>query len=169
MIRVTWDQATALLARARSLALALHVRSSIMHRHDIDTEEQHHQPSTTAENTSLHISTQRPIRFSHGIDTLCRHIDFVLTGRLDASSPSSLQPQTIVDQGSSTATTNTTPATTNTNLQQEDGPPPDDLFDHLLTELQALAASADYYHINHIRGGNSGASLYPFTVATTRQ
>ena len=165
MIRITWDQATALLTRARSLALTLHVRSSIMHRHDVDNTDQQHESSTTAETTISHSASPRPIRLSHGIDTLCRHIDFVLTGRLDMSSPSSSQTQILLDHGAPSTTT------TNLSLQQEDGPPPDDLFDHLLTELQLLAASADYYHIHHKRGGDSDASttVHPSTRTPTRQ
>jgi hypothetical protein len=161
MIRVTWDQATSLLSRARSLALTLHVRSSIMHRHDMDTEQQR-EPSTTVETANLNVASPRPIRLSHGIDTLCRHIDFVLTGRLDGSSPSSSQTQVLVDHVTSAVTTNIS-------LQQEDGPPPDDLFDHVLTELQLLAAAADYYHANHKRGGGSASALNPTTLTPNRQ
>ena len=136
MIRITWESATALLARARSLALTLHVRSSIRHRHEKDTEAHQQQPSL-AEIAKSHGSSPRPIRLSHGVDTLCRHVELVLTGRLDIrSSPSVSLP--IADHGTSAA-----------NLQQqEDGPPPDDLFDHLLSELQSLAALADYYHFH---------------------
>ena len=142
MIRITWDQAVALLARARSLALTLHVRSSIMHRHGMDTEQQR-EADKVVESANPNITSSRPFRLSHGIDTLCRHIDFVLTGLLDGSSPSSAQTKIFVEHGTSTT------ATTNISRQQEDGPPPDDLFDHLLTELQLLAASADYYYVNH--------------------
>ncbi len=147
MIRITWESATALLARARSLALTLHVRSSIRHRHEKDSQP-HQQHQSLAEDATSHGSSPRSSRLSHGVDTLCRHVEFVLTGRLDVrSSPSVSLP--IADHGTSAA-----------NLQQqEDGPPPDDLFDHLLSELQSLAALADYDHFHHIRGDRG--SLYP--------
>jgi PH domain len=117
MIRVTWDHAAALLARARSLALTLQVRSSL--KHDDDGGE--------------------PVRLSHGVDALCRHIEFVVTGRMLHSKETnsnrtiasdtalSTQPQDDVSIPSTNCTT----------------PPPADLFDHLLAELQSLAANAD--------------------------
>jgi hypothetical protein len=119
-----------------------------MQQHDIDTEPQQGEPidATLETTTNAHINNSRPIRLSHVIDTLCRHIEFVLTGRMDVRSPSLRE-----DGTSTTLPTTTTTTTTTTNIisqQQEDGPPPDDLFDHLLSELQLLAASADYYH-NH--------------------
>jgi PH domain len=133
MIQITWQQATALLTRARSLAVTFQVRSSIKH----DTEEQ---PDFEKVRMKL----------SHGVDTLCRHIDFVLTGRLDYSTDYSTSSAVVVPAAGNipiperNKDTTTIGLNNNNNSQRlPDGPPPADLFDHLLVELQSLAATAD--------------------------
>lgn len=143
MIRASWDQASALLSRATSLALTFHVRSSL--RHDNDDE---------------------PAKLSHAVDTLCRHVEYVITGsfrhgkdhctKAPTTTPPALPPPpppppasllNAVPSASATAavrqvSTGSSSGDANSH-HQEDGPPPADLFDHLLTEMQLLAAAAD--------------------------
>jgi PH domain len=141
MIQITWDQATALLSRARSLAVTLQVRSSIKHDND---------ESSNSENVR--------IKLSHGLDTLCRHIEFVLTGRMDhrkESSSSDLLCTTVNSPGlerlQDSAVENESGTTPSRNAES---PPPADLFDHLLSELQSLAATADRRVVHPTRDPN---------------
>jgi hypothetical protein len=150
MIRVTWDHAAALLARARSLALTLQVRSSL--KHDDDGGE--------------------PVRLSHGVDALCRHIEFVVTGRMLHSKDTSNSNRTVASDTALSTREELPPQDemplplTNCNT-----PPPADLFDHLLAELQSLAANAD----RRIHHGDSDSyrqhttPIYPLTQVRRSQ
>jgi hypothetical protein len=93
LIHACWERAATLLARATHVALRLHPQSP-------DSEP----------------------KLSHAVETLCRHIEYVITGRFRPLSPGSVQPRDV----------------------HQDGPPPIDLFDPLLAELQSLAAATDY-------------------------
>jgi hypothetical protein len=144
MIRITWDQATALLLRARSLALTLQLRSWIQQD---SIEQQSHYGDGSNDNSIPGTNTGR-IRLSHSVDTLCRHIEFVLTGSIDYSTKQNV-PKDVTMLDNDTTTTILSPQQSTTNSRQNDGPPPDDLFDQLLIELQSLAAVADRRFITH--------------------
>jgi PH domain len=141
MIQVTWDQATALLSRARSLAITLQLRSSIKHDND---------ESSDVENVR--------IKLSHGVDTLCRHIEFVLTGRLDHRKEYSSSDLLSTTTNSPGLERLPDPTVGNDSItgssRNAESPPPADLFDHLLHELQSLAATADRRVIHPPRNPN---------------
>jgi hypothetical protein len=104
MIRATWEHAAALLARVSHVSLQVQSGST-----------DHKRPSRS-------------------IETQCRHIDYVITGRF--RSARSLNGElAAADSMSSTGMS----STSGTNSHDE--PPPTDLFDSLLAELQGLAAS----------------------------
>jgi hypothetical protein len=130
IIRAAWEHAAALLARVTHVALS--VQSG---------------PPTDRKKPSRSIETQ------------CRHIDYVITGRFRSSrslnGSSELLANTTdssdalsrrLPNGSSgggstigSSSNNNMSSTAGTNSHE---PPPTDLFDSLLTELQGLVASA---------------------------
>jgi hypothetical protein len=126
MIRAAWEHAAALLARVTHVSF------------QIQSEPTDH---------------RKP---SRSIETQCRHIDYVITGRFRSSRSlncSELPTTDSIDTvsrrlpngGSGSGSGNN--SNSNSNMSSTLGtnnhePPPADLFDSLLTELQGLAASA---------------------------
>jgi len=110
MISDCWDQAAALLVRATHVALTI-------------------QPDDSNSNNNK--------KMSNSLETLCRHVDYVITGRFrplkengDFASMSLHEQQQEDDNSNDPAARN------------HHRPPPVDLFDHLLEELQIHAAAA---------------------------
>lgn len=109
MIRSTWEQASALLARATHVALQVYPK------------------------------------LSRSVETSCRHVDYIITGRFRSFSADA------ADFTASTSAISHPPLSEHSNNGEaphhhhhdpKSGPPPFDLFDHLLGELQTLAANA---------------------------
>ena len=74
-------------------------------------------------------------KLSHSVNTLCRHIDYVITGRFRREQPSAAT-------GAAIAGGNRVRTVSN-DADHEFQPPPEDLFDRLLRELQIEAVAAD--------------------------
>lgn len=115
MIHATWDQAAALLVRATHVGLTM--------------QQQKAPPD-------------EEVKLSHSVDTLCRHVDYVITGRFRRGKD--YQPA----QPAAAAAVPPPPVgnrvrTVSSDAEHEFQPPPTDLFDHLLAELQIEAAAAD--------------------------
>jgi hypothetical protein len=121
MIRAAWEHTAALLARVTHVALQVQSGPT-----------DHKKPSRS-------------------IETQCRHIDYVITGRFRSSrslNGSELATTDSIDtvsrklpngsSGSNIGSSNGMSSTLGANSHE---PPPSDLFDSLLTELQGLVAS----------------------------
>lgn len=87
-IQLAWDRAASLLDRATHVALE--VQQYVLHQ------------------------TKRPISLSQSLETHCRHIDYVLTGKHRPMGSPTFE------------------------MERKSSPPPMDLFDLLLSELQSL-------------------------------
>ena len=149
MVRGTWGSAASLLARATQVAMDV--------QHSVSTNG----PSPT----SAIVSPKEGKRLSRSLETLCRHIDYVITGQhrplsdhgrkgffvsqndpkgnhMNRRSPLPIPPTppTVASKK-----TNGTGAVVGGEASHYDiDPPPVDLFDLLLAELQLVAATSDF-------------------------
>jgi hypothetical protein len=157
MIRAAWEHTAALLARVTHVALQVQSGPT-----------DHKKPSRS-------------------IETQCRHIDYVITGRFRSSrslngnelaatdsidAVSRRLPNGSGGSGStigSSSSSNNMNSTFGTNSHE---PPPTDLFDSLLTEIQGLVANAAQPPVRVTgseNGTTNGANHHPDHVISTRE
>jgi hypothetical protein len=109
LVQAAWDTATNLLARATHVAM------------EVQTKGNH--------NHNKHLS--------RSLETLCRHVDYVITGQHRPLSP---QGDFVVEGKEKNGRQKHT---------ADGDPPPMDLFDLLLAELQSLAVASTRQHTNN--------------------
>jgi hypothetical protein len=154
MIRAVWENTAALLARVTHVALQVQSGPT-----------DHKKPSRS-------------------IETQCRHIDYVITGRFRSSrslNGSELATTGSIDTvsrrlpngssggGSTIGISNSMSSTVGANSHE---PPPTDLFDSLLTELQGLVASTAQPPVRAAgseNGTTNGDNHHPDHVISTRE
>ena len=135
-IHAAWDQAAALLVCAKHLGLTLQRHSFINSKtlSNASLEQQVSVEVVAVLEPSASVWQEREDgvpKLSHSVDTLCQHIDFVITGRFRRNQPS----PAIVDGNRVRTVSN--------DADHEFQPPPTDLFDRLLNELQTEAVGTD--------------------------
>ena len=145
MIHATWDRAAALLVRATHVGLTMTTTRPAKKTSSSSLENKNHEVHEEA-------------KLSHSVDTLCRHIDYVITGRFrrgkDYQPPSAM---TVPQQPTPTTVLGNRVRAVSNDADHEFQPPPTDLFDHLLTELQIEAVAADHRR----RSSSSSPSVTP--------
>ncbi len=140
-VRATWDAATILLARATQVAVEL--QTTVTQQTATTTINNTPTGSNEIINSSETIVVAPPPKrpMSRSLETLCRHIDYVITGRLRPLSPVSSGDSNITHTLSSPQLLSSQRVAAITMNRQD--PAPVDLFDPLLSELQSLAVTAD--------------------------
>jgi hypothetical protein len=158
MIHRAWDMATSLLSRASHVAHTLQ-QQELDQQQQQQQQNQHtdHHATTTGHSSSLLLFGSN---HSH-VETLCRHIDYIITGRLrplgGSGSSSSSGGGTMNSIATTTRNLNANhprenhqafashppPPPSSDDDHHHNTPPPLDLFDPLLIELQKLASHAD--------------------------
>ena len=129
LVQASWDEATTLLTRAIQVAMEV-------------TKQQQQQQQQQQHYAQQHQTMPR------SLETLCRHIDYVITGQFRSSSSlllssssslSSEQPTSEQRNGTSSKLQDSTHNSSRPTPTQRHDPPPMDLFDLLLAELQSIA------------------------------
>jgi hypothetical protein len=118
LVQATWKCATQLLARATHVAMEVQTQTN---------------PNSSG------IGSSKVSHMSRSLETQCRHVDYVLTGQHRPLSPKGgFEENNGVRQPQHATTTPTT------SIMEDHPPPPIDLFDLLLAELQSLVVSVSY-------------------------
>ena len=156
MVRSTWVAASSLLARATQVAMDIQVSVATTN-------------GSSSSSTSPIVSGKEGKRLSRSLETLCRHIDYVITGehrplsgraggggvffRSNTSDTKSDQNNNHLRLPPPPSIPSTQPIKSATSSQKSNSmssisgdPPPVDLFDLLLAELQHVAATSAGYH-----------------------
>ena len=135
LIHAAWDRAAALLVRGTHVGLMVQHHNSIYPK--TVSEASLEQPDNVEVIAVLgpHAVEDVP-KLSHSVSTLCRHIDYVITGRFRREQPSTAPGVAIAGANRVRTVSN--------DADHEFLPPPEDLFDRLLSELQIEAVAADW-------------------------
>ena len=157
MLAATWRSASFLLEKAT--LVAVDVQSSLL-----PVIVGPGSPATPSTNV---ISAKEGKRMSRSLETLCRHIDYVITGQhrqlsgdgvgFRSRSHSHTTSNGTKNKHNVAHPVNSNARNTVVESSHEADPPPIDLFDSLLAELQAIAAASDYrrQHCLTSQSGNS--------------
>lgn len=152
LVQDTWEEASDLLAQATQVAMQVHVGGGTgaacpLNDHragnitNIQRSSSAGSSSAGSSNNSSSITKQH---LSRSLETLCRHIDYVITGQFSRSLNRAGRGGASTVGGGGTGSSNNNNLnnnnpTTRHNHNHHHDPPPMDLFDLLLAELQSVA------------------------------
>ena len=130
LVQAAWDKATIILARAT------HISAQFHNHHNSNNNDGNKNSNNDNQQT-----TTTPIKHkTRSLEILCRHVDYVITGQ-HRSLSSQGNFELNASSGKNTAGRNGSSDTGAASNRHDHDPPPMDLFDNILAELQSLVKS----------------------------
>jgi hypothetical protein len=151
MVLATWRAASSLLARATQVAMDVQASSLLGSKWNHQNYHPHHIHSASPSNK------EGKRTLSRSLETLCRHVDYVITGQFRQLSDGGFTA-TGAEAANGGGSGSKSRLGSHRGLDQSHDPPPIDLFDLLLAELQSVAAVTDYRLVPEVTTGTSTAN-----------